>query len=469
MNLEDGVKEFKKVFSSKTGNDWDKIKNNFDSFEKKNKKFNLVKLTTDQPDILNITQFFNKEMKNIKFSHIKSNIENEKIRDLFNYLIVNAFNSRFGNKNRHYYSRRNYYNNENEEQSDFSMMYFKEESLNKAFQILNEIGDNINKITKLKDNKKNLKISEKELSNEKSDLNKILEELKECNKKILHLSNEYYELIPFTKPINEFISPINNMNLLKEEIDKCKSYSYIEKTLKLFLGSLNYIDKINPIDYIYESLGIKIINLNIEETKEKISEAKYLIDYIKMTYNLKKNRITNIFKIENSINDIKFNPENKKNRVLLFHGTKIQNILGILSQGLLISPIEASSSGSLYGNGIYLSDSFKKSIDYSDNYNKNYVLIVECALGNYLQLSEKKKFVSVDDLKNKGYDSIISDAQIQMNFDNIIYLKNGCGIFTQLKDTEKKKNNYFQQKYAEYVVYNENLVKVKYLVEISNC
>ena len=469
ITFEEGVKEFKKVFSSKTGNDWDKIKNNFDSFEKKNKKFNLVKLTTDQPDILNITQFFNKEMKNIKFSHIKSNIENEKIRDLFNYLIVNAFNSRFGNKNRHYYSRRNYYNNENEEQSDFSMMYFKEESLNKAFQILNEIGDNINKITKLKDNKKNLKISEKELSNEKSDLNKILEELKECNKKILHLSNEYYELIPFTKPINEFISPINNMNLLKEEIDKCKSYSYIEKTLKLFLGSLNYIDKINPIDYIYESLGIKIINLNIEEKKEKISEAKYLIDYIKMTYNLKKNRITNIFKIENSINDIKFNPENKKNRVLLFHGTKIQNILGILSQGLLISPIEASSSGSLYGNGIYLSDSFKKSIDYSDNYNKNYVLIVECALGNYLQLSEKKKFVSVDDLKNKGYDSIISDAQIQMNFDNIIYLKNGCGIFTQLKDTEKKKNNYFQQEYAEYVVYNENLVKVKYLVEISNC
>ena len=235
-----------------------------------------------------------------------------------------------------------------------------------------------------------------ELSNKTSKFNQNLEETKECNKKILNYSNQYYELMPFTDERNDFISPINNFNILKNEIDKCKSYNYIENTLKIFLGSLNHINTINPIDYIYESLGIKIKALDL---KEKISISKYLIEYIKETYNSTKYGISNIFEIEKSNNDSKFNPENKENVVLLFHGTKIQNLLGILSQGLLIAPIEASSTGASYGNGIYLSDYFSKAAEYSDFNNKGYVLIVECALGNYLQLTEKKTFISVDYLK----------------------------------------------------------------------
>jgi predicted DNA-binding WGR domain protein len=151
MNLEDGVKEFKKVFLSKTGNEWDKIKNNFDTFEKKNKKFNLVKLTTDQPEILNITQFFKEKMNEIKIPKIESKIENESIKNFFNFLIVNAFSSRFGNNQRiNYYSRnQNYDDDEDEEyesdKKNSNFAIFKKETLNKAYEILNEIGKNINK------------------------------------------------------------------------------------------------------------------------------------------------------------------------------------------------------------------------------------------------------------------------------------------------------------------------------------
>ena len=144
-----------------------------------------------------------------------------------------------------------------------------------------------------------------ELSNKTSKFNQNLKETKECNKKILNYSNQYYELMPFKNEINEFISPINTLNNLKKEIDKCKSYNYIENTLKMFLGSLNHINTINPIDYIYESLGIKIKALDL---KEKISISKYLIEYIKETYNSTKYGITNIFEIEKSNNDAKLNP-----------------------------------------------------------------------------------------------------------------------------------------------------------------
>ena len=54
----------------------------------------------------------------------------------------------------------------------------------------------------------------------------------------------------------------------------------------------------------------------------------------------------------------------KKEYLLLFHGTKAENVLGILSKGLIIAPIEAESSGNRYGSGIYLSDQFNKALDY---------------------------------------------------------------------------------------------------------
>jgi hypothetical protein len=47
-----------------------------------------------------------------------------------------------------------------------------------------------------------------------------------------------------------------------------------------------------------------------------------------------------------------------------------------------------------------------------------------------------------------------------------LYLSNGLKIPTYNNEKEKD-NNYYKPKYAEYVVYNENLVRVKYIVEIG--
>ena len=61
--------------------------------------------------------------------------------------------------------------------------------------------------------------------------------------------------------------------------------------------------------------------------------------------------ITNIFEIvdkkENKLEN------NNEKRILLFHGTKTQNMLGILSKGLLIAPIESESSGNRFGRYLF--------------------------------------------------------------------------------------------------------------------
>ena len=53
-----------------------------------------------------------------------------------------------------------------------------------------------------------------------------------------------------------------------------------------------------------------------------------------------------------------------KNKMLLWHGSRIANFVGILSQGLRIAPPEAPVSGYLFGKGIYLADMIGKSAGY---------------------------------------------------------------------------------------------------------
>lgn len=52
------------------------------------------------------------------------------------------------------------------------------------------------------------------------------------------------------------------------------------------------------------------------------------------------------------------------NDMLLWHGSRVSNFGGILSQGLRIAPPEAPVSGYLYGKGIYFADMLDKSAHY---------------------------------------------------------------------------------------------------------
>ena len=54
-----------------------------------------------------------------------------------------------------------------------------------------------------------------------------------------------------------------------------------------------------------------------------------------------------------------------QNRTMLWHGTKTENLMGILHNGLLINAPSAVRCASAYGNGIYLADAFQKSYAYS--------------------------------------------------------------------------------------------------------
>jgi poly [ADP-ribose] polymerase len=80
------------------------------------------------------------------------------------------------------------------------------------------------------------------------------------------------------------------------------------------------------------------------------------------------------------------------NVIPLFHGTRTQNITGILKKGILIRPSGVVICGAMYGNAIYFGMS-SKSINYTSIHSaywsggkdsKAYLFVSDCALGNQL-------------------------------------------------------------------------------------
>ncbi|VDP07623.1 unnamed protein product, partial [Schistosoma curassoni] len=50
--------------------------------------------------------------------------------------------------------------------------------------------------------------------------------------------------------------------------------------------------------------------------------------------------------------------------MLLWHGSRLTNWVGILGRGLQIAPPEAPSSGYMFGKGVYFADCSSKSANY---------------------------------------------------------------------------------------------------------
>ena len=324
---------------------------------------------------------------NIKITQDSNEVLNPNTKELFLNLIQATFSEKIGK-----YDSNDDYNNKN---IKYNVLYFSKESLNKGIKILNELALLNDKLSDLKEKINNKKINEKNLENENSQYNINKKEYREVSQKILILSNTYYELIPNEDKNNYSIEPINSGYKVTEEMKKLLSYTYIEDTLKLFLSSLYYCNKLDPINYIYTSINKKIISLNLDLSDKSNKDkaiVKILLNYIRL-YKESRRVITNIFEIKDKNRNELGNDINK--RILLFHGTKAENVIGILNKGLLIAPIEAESSGNKYGNGIYLSDSFFKALNYSSGNGKIYVLVVDVFLDKAFKISKKSSYAII--------------------------------------------------------------------------
>mmetsp|Transcript_16327 Transcript_16327/g.13999 ORF Transcript_16327/g.13999 Transcript_16327/m.13999 type:complete len:166 (+) Transcript_16327:8339-8836(+) len=164
-----------------------------------------------------------------------------------------------------------------------------------------------------------------------------------------------------------------------------------------------------------------------------------------------------------------------KNRMYLWHGSKISNYMGILSEGLRIAPPEAPTTGYMFGKGIYLADTFQKSYNYcqdwaADSRHRNFKLVMLCetALGD---MYEKYNAEFITKLE-PPYKSTKGLGKRGPNFNQNVTLINGAvvplGDHIHYEYFDKDGNReYPVLNFNEYIVYDLSQVRIRYIIQVE--
>ncbi|GBL73042.1 Poly [ADP-ribose] polymerase 2 [Araneus ventricosus] len=158
--------------------------------------------------------------------------------------------------------------------------------------------------------------------------------------------------------------------------------------------------------------------------------------------------------------------KNYGNNLLLWHGSRITNWVGILKNGLKIAPSEAPSTGNAFGKGLYFADISSKSANYcfpTKKNNEGLLLLCQVSLGNQLGLLESDE--TLHRSLPAEYDSVFGKGKYApRNFDMGILspeAKMPCGPLIEDPTGAEV------LVYNEYVVYDVDQVEMKYLLRIK--
>ena len=78
---------------------------------------------------------------------------------------------------------------------------------------------------------------------------------------ICELTNHYYELVPNTRITRNAIRPLYRESNINTELLAVNSLLEIEVSLKILLGATKNMAIINPMDYCFNCLNIKLMEL----------------------------------------------------------------------------------------------------------------------------------------------------------------------------------------------------------------
>uniref|UniRef100_A0A1I8NDN9 Poly [ADP-ribose] polymerase n=1 Tax=Musca domestica TaxID=7370 RepID=A0A1I8NDN9_MUSDO len=237
------------------------------------------------------------------------------------------------------------------------------------------------------------KLSQSQIKTAYSVLTEICKLIEEggSNAKLIDCTNRFYTLIP-----HSFGTEKPPLLDTKEQVEKLvqmlDSLLQIECAYSL-LQNEDCKEEINPLDKHYEQLKTTLEPLD-KNSKEYDLLTKYVKNTHAATHNMYDLEVVDIFKVARQGEARRYKPFRKlHNRRLLWHGSRLTNFAGILSNGLKIAPPEAPVTGYMFGKGIYFADMVSKSANYCCTSKQNstgLMLLSEVALGDMLECTAAK-------------------------------------------------------------------------------
>lgn len=260
-------------------------------------------------------------------------------------------------------------------------------------------------------------------------------------KKFRELNDLYFRIVPTQiSNLRSFHSLICNDTKLREQIDICdalKSSIDIIKSTKDAAKNKAEAKENKKVPKLFEASL-----LHLDDKKEYDRVVKYFDTSKNSRHGHNSYKVTDVFKLSLGKEEEEFRSD-LPNQMELFHGTKIANLLSILKSGLLMPKYSPGAvSGYMFGQGLYFASQSTKSLNYCDGMyyargaskSKIYMFIADIAMGNY-------------------------------------EVPNGC----RSKNPPPGYDSYWAQpgksgiQNDEMIVFNNNQIKLKYILEITKC
>lgn len=192
---------------------------------------------------------------------------------------------------------------------------------------------------------------------------------------------------------------------------------------------------------LLEALGLQIFEIDDTEKNIILSKLEGL-----------SNMFTNAWRVVNLKTQTNFDnfiiSSGIKNKQLFWHGSRNENWWSILNSGLILRP-NAITTGKMFGDGIYFAPSAKKSFGYT-SYHGTYWARGNQSLG-YMSLFDVAYGVPYH-VHTWGYDNYFNYEKLQLAQKGANCLHAHAGQILR--------ND-------EVVIYKENQITIKYLVELS--
>lgn len=241
-------------------------------------------------------------------------------------------------------------------------------------------------------------------------------------------SDKFYSIIPVS-----FGHKVDYAKFLIDDYTKLNSHKDLLGVMDSVVQAQATLEQ--NLEDKYKSLKIQLKSLT-----PRHKEYKHVLEKVKGTHSQHhrfKMDVTEIFKVEDMVGFNDYNPY-KVDTMELFHGSRNENILSIMQSGLKIKPKSAVHTGSMFGSGIYLASDVTKSANYcwgfgnasADTY---YMFLCEAATGKVKEYNNAQSQLTA---APRGYNSV-----------------RGVKGHSLLHD--------------EYIVYKDNQVKIKYIIEFK--
>ena len=322
------------------------------------------------------------------------------------------------------------------------------------------------------------KLSPITLTNGLNILKEIESELKSASPDRTHLSelsSKFYSQIPHDfgfQKMSTFI--IDTTDKVKEKIDMISTLSDMKITLKI----LENVESEKEEEYenqeekqihdYYKQLNCDIRSISTDEPIYPILN-KYLTAKIGEgdndgfgSYYGRRNNLSLIKAYELNRHGEKEKFKDFGNKKLLWHGSRMTNFVGILSQGLRIAPPEAPSSGYLYGKGVYFADMSQKSSCYCYPVNGiALILLGEVSLGKEDERTTTD--FNLPSTLKKDCNSVHAMSRLEPSSGQFI----DGDVFVPNEAAKVNEKYNHCNDHAEYIVYNVDQIKLRYLLKIK--